>query len=64
VRIYNYAVDAEEVQAMMNGELPTSIKSDVVTEKEVPVVYGLDGIKRKVPRPGMNIINGKKVVKH
>ena len=70
VRIYNYAVSADEVQSMMRGELPTGVQQLSGAEaQQKPNVYGLDGVKRSGLRQGMNIVrssngrsNSRKVI--
>lgn len=62
VRIYNYAVSAEDVKTIMEGGDLTTVQRPEV-EPAMPVVYGLDGIRRDSPRKGLNIIDGKKVVR-
>ena len=62
VRIYNYALSADDVKAVMDGETPTAIRQPEM-EPSTPAVYGLDGIKRVSPQKGLNIIDGKKVVR-
>ena len=62
VCIFNYAVTAEDVKEIMNGGTPSAIDRT----KENPqksLFYGIDGIKRDAPRRGLNIIDGKKVMK-
>jgi hypothetical protein len=62
VRVYNYAVSADEVQYIMS-DLPTGVENLLKKEKEEPSsVFGLDGIRRTSPSPGFNIINKKKVI--
>ena len=62
VRIYNYAVSADDVKTMMDGGELTAVESawNLPTPQ---TVYGLDGVKRTAPQKGVNIINGKKVVR-
>lgn len=62
VRIYNYAVSADDVKTIMDGGLPSGIRTTVGTEGEKSV-YTLDGVRRTAPRKGLNIIDGKKVVR-
>ena len=62
VRIYNYAVSADDVKIMMNGGELTTVDSPEVSSA-TPSVYGLNGVKRDAPQKGINIIDGKKVVK-
>lgn len=63
VRIYNYAISADDVQTIMGGGELTGVMS----AKDIPSVphkiYGLDGVRRTEPRPGLNIIDGKKVLR-
>lgn len=62
VRIYNYAVSADDVQTIMNGGTLTTVKT--LKDKSMePTVYGLDGVRRASPKKGLNIIDGKKVVR-
>ena len=62
VRIYNYAISADDVKNIMNGGELTAVESPVAPL--VPTtVFGLDGVKRTAPQKGVNIINGKKVVR-
>lgn len=62
VRVYNYAVNADEVQTIMSDQ-PTGIEESLEKDTEIPSsVFGLDGVRRKSPRPGFNIINKKKVI--
>ena len=57
-RIYSYALSAEEVQLLMNGELTaietpkTSGSSEIVKTE----IYSLDGIKRAKMQAGVNIV--------
>lgn len=41
---------------------PTSIRKTVSDNQETPVIYDLHGRKLSTPSPGINIINGKKVL--
>ncbi len=61
VRIYNYAVSADDVKAIMNGDVPDGIGTAVETPTQA-AVYTLDGVRRTAPRKGLNIIDGKKVM--
>jgi len=63
VRIYNYAADAAEVKAMMAGELPDGVTAVEGDKRIAPAIYGLDGVKRAEPLKGLNIIDGKKIIK-
>ncbi len=62
VRIYNYAISADDVKTIMGGQELSGINGLTTSEKP-SVIHGLDGIRRPSLRPGLNIINGKKVVK-
>jgi hypothetical protein len=63
VRVYNYAVTAEEVGAMMTDVEPSAVAPlSVAPSSRVPV-HGLDGIRRSGLRRGINIVGGKKVAK-
>lgn len=61
VRIYNYAITADDVQTIMNGGTLTEVQQPTLESKSV-MVYGLDGIRQSVSRRGINIIDGQKVV--
>ena len=60
LRIYNYAVTADEAKEMMEGKLPSAI-DQLQAEPNPTEIYGLDGIRRSSLRSGLNIVNGKKV---
>ncbi len=62
VRIYNYAVSEDDVKTMMNGGELTAVESPAAQSASA-TVYGLDGVKRTAPQKGVNIIDGKKVVR-
>ena len=62
VRIYNYAATADEVKDIMAGKQLGGIGQAAPAADARPVVYGLDGVRRSAPRPGLNIIDGKKAV--
>jgi hypothetical protein len=64
VRIYNYAVSADDVQTIMNGGALTGIEQ-MANDKSSNnnLIYGLDGVRRTAPQRGLNIIEGKKVVR-
>jgi hypothetical protein len=63
VRIYNYAVSADDVKAIMDGETPTGVEPAAGPAAQPAPVYGLDGVRRDAPRRGVNIIDGKKVMR-
>ena len=62
VRIYNYALSADDVKSVMEGGEVTAIDK-LHTPVVKPQIYGIDGVKRHVPQRGLNIIDGKKVLK-
>jgi RNA polymerase subunit RPABC4/transcription elongation factor Spt4 len=62
VCIFNYAVTAEDVKEIMNGGTPSTI-DETKKNPQKSLFYGIDGIKRDAPRRGLNIIDGKKVMK-
>lgn len=62
VRIYNYAVSSDDVKTIMGGGTLTGVERPVA-EPSMPTVYGLDGVRRTTPQRGLNIIDGKKVVR-
>ncbi len=62
VRIYNYAVSADDVQTIMNGGILTGVKAPE-SETAPMKVYGLDGVERNSLQKGLNIIDGKKVLR-
>jgi hypothetical protein len=62
VRIYNYALDAADVKTIMDGGQLTGIQPADYKAK-APKVFGLDGIERTAAKKGLNIIDGKKVMK-
>lgn len=61
MRIYNYAVDVEEVKSMMNDK--SNSINDVKDVKQPLNIYGIDGTRRPQMRRGINIIDKKKVMK-
>ena len=64
VRIYNYALTDADVKAVMAGDEPTAISAvQHSTAAHSQPIYGVDGIRRDAPRHGLNIIDGRKVVK-
>ena len=62
VRIYNYALTADDVKTVMEGGDVTDVRS-LETDNQPSVIYGIDGVRRTAPRRGLNIIDGKKVVR-
>ena len=63
VRIYNYALTAEEVRAAMTNEADgiTPATTDSDNNNGSPV-YSIDGRKLTQPARGINIIDGKKII--
>ena len=57
VRIYNYAVTADEVKTIMDGGDPSSIDMPVADSDAHSAYYGIDGIRRSTPQRGFNIIS-------
>ncbi len=62
VRIYNYELTADDVKSVMAGGEVTGVSS-LETDRQPPVFYGIDGVRRPSARRGLNIIDGKKVVR-
>jgi len=62
VRIYNFAADDNMVKQIMNGEEPMCISQTSETEKP-KAIYGIDGCRRNHMEHGINIVDGKKVLK-
>lgn len=62
VRIYNYALTADDVKTLMDGGELTAVES-LNADRQPAVIYGIDGIRRPELRRGLNIIDGKKVVR-
>ena len=61
VRIYNYALTADEVKEVMEGKL-TDIKSIETSNDKKHKVYSISGKRLDRPYGGINIIDNKKVV--
>ena len=61
VRIYNYALNADEVKEVMTGKL-TKIESVEASGVRNDKVYSIDGKRLDRPRIGFNVINNRKVV--
>jgi hypothetical protein len=68
VRIYNYALTADEVKTVMGGadvtavDTPRQVTQAPHTQHQA-TVYGLDGIERNRQSQGLSIVGGKKVLK-
>lgn len=60
LRIYNYSLSEDEVQSVFNG---TSAISEPETEPTPSAVYNMEGIRLQQPRRGLNIIDGKVILK-
>ena len=60
VRIYNYALTADEVKAV--AEESTSSIAAPTKQSAPATVYGLDGVKRSAESKGLQIVDGKKRV--
>lgn len=62
VRIYNYALTAEEVRADM-ADTSSAIRDLPVDNDNLPTaVYSIDGKRLPAVRSGLNIVDGKKVI--
>ena len=62
VRIYNYALNSDEVKQVM-GDTASGIET--VAEEQPQndgLIYGIDGRKHRSLEPGVNIVNGRKIV--
>lgn len=62
VRIYNYALTADDVKSVMAGGQLTAIDAPS-SDASPQTVYGLDGVRRQSLRRGLNIVGGKKVIR-
>ena len=62
VRIYNFAVTADDVKTIMAGGEAVAVKNPT-TAAQPNVIYDLNGVRQKAPKKGINIIDGKKVMK-
>ena len=62
VQIYNYALDAEGVQQTMNG-VASDIALPAADAANGSNIYGLDGRSYPMLRRGLNIVDGRKVIK-
>lgn len=61
VRIYNYALSADEVKDVMEGKL-TNIESISAPGEKTNKVYSIDGKQLDRPHEGLNIIDNRKVI--
>lgn len=64
VRVYNYAVTADEAKLMMEGGDPSAIRLPETNSRQAKEIYGIDGVKRSEVRKGLNIVDGKKLLKN
>ena len=62
VRIYNFAVTAEGIKTIMGGGEPSAVTASAM-DKRSNSIYDLNGYRQKAPKKGINIIDGKKVMK-
>ena len=62
VRIYNFAITADDVKTIMAGGEAVAVKTPT-TAAQPNVIYDLNGVRQKAPKKGINIIDGKKVMK-
>lgn len=62
VRIYNFAVTAEGIKTIMGGGEPSAVTAPAM-DKRSNSIYDLNGYRQKAPKKGINIIDGKKVMK-
>ena len=61
VRIYNYALSAEEVQDAMTGATDAIDGTSVDSDHDPAAIYSLDGRRQTTPQRGINIIDGRKI---
>ena len=63
--VYNYALSADEVTKLYNGESPTglnAVRSQKPEEGEgASQIFDISGKRYNTPHKGINIINGKKI---
>ena len=63
--MYNYALSADEVTKLYNGESPTglnAVRSQKPEEgEEASQIFDISGKRYNTPHKGINIINGKKI---
>jgi len=62
VRIYNYAADAQEVKAIMDNSVLSTVDNPIAEKPEADI-YSVDGMKHDAMRPGVNIVGNKKVLR-
>lgn len=61
VRIYNFAMTADEVKGVMDNTID-GIQMPQADASAPSSIYGMDGRQLSAPRAGVNIIDGKKVL--
>ena len=61
VRIYNFALTADEVKGVMSNTF-SGIQSTQAETQKASTIYGMDGKRLDAPQAGVNIIDGKKVL--
>ena len=61
VRIYNFALTADEVKGVMSNTF-SGIQSLQTETQKASAIYGMDGKRLDAPKSGVNIIDGKKVL--
>lgn len=62
VRIYNYALGADEIKTMMDNNTEGIVSTKNCVRKSEKTTYGIDGRKYNATQRGINIVDGKKVV--
>jgi hypothetical protein len=63
--VFNYALSAEDVAKLYNGELPTGLyaaQSHKPKEEGISPIYDISGKRLNTPQKGINIINGMKII--
>ena len=61
VRVFNYALSADEVKAVMEGQLD-AIDEVEASSSDSHVIYSVDGRRQTSVRPGLQIVDGRKVI--
>ena len=61
MRIYNYALSADEVKLIMSGDDPLAIHQPKANQQPSQI-FGVNGVQRQAVQSGLNIIDGRKVV--
>ena len=60
VRVYNYALSADDVKAVMQNTYSGIDAPESMPAR--PAIYSIDGKRLDAPRKGLNIVGGKKVI--